>query len=112
MHTDTIATAVRSATGKVGEAKSHLVKITYPDGTTSEHGGKIAARATHAVIGYSRPAREGDDAWYIANRADTWGVLALAGRVDLAQKRYNEMQSRWARRGDRVALVAITDEGQ
>lgn len=73
----------RVATGKSGEAKSHKLVVSFPDGEEWEFGGKIAARATYLVVVKNKPATPEDSDWYREERADTWGVVAKVGTPGL-----------------------------
>lgn len=84
----TSTTVTRVSTGKAGEAKSHKLLYTFPDGRTTETGGKIAARATHVVVVHNPPAKDDDSDWYRENRADRWGIFSQNGRRDLAEREF------------------------
>lgn len=97
----TTTTVTRVPTGKAGEAKSHKLQYVFPDGTTTTNGGKIAARATHAVVVRNREAVEGDSEW-VVERAGRWGVWAENGRLDLAQRSADQ-----ARRCDFATVTVV-----
>lgn len=91
----------------VPKVRVEVIDATNPERKiVSEFGGKVAARATHVLMAHSRPAQEGDSAWYIEKRADTWGWWCK-GTLATCQKGVADLER--SADIDEYQIVAITE---
>jgi hypothetical protein len=91
----TTATARRVADVKSTGRVVNRIEVTLPDGRVVNYGGKIADRATHAVIAHN-------------THKAMWCVLAKASTYTLAQKAAGPYIAREGRYFDSISIIPIT----